>query len=759
MKTRYQPIYYKAVIAGEDVSNNIVRIKLDRGLNIISTLSLTLIDKGYSFKAGDQINLSMYCEDKISQIFLGYLDSADRKLINLQQITYNFSDILKVLANTTVNIFSPTYGQTLMGFLRTSAEKAIEYICYSLCKLPQGTVKRYDEIQLTEAPLAFKGIYDSLGLPSSGIAQPEASEPLSSYPTPSFGADKPVTIYSQPTGDFTGGLWKTISKYASMNSLDPYFVAALIKLESGFRVDAVSETNDYGLMQINYNTYQAHAHDRRYVMEGVKSVNDLADAQNPMSAEYNLYFGCRLLRDRLDTASTHTSDSLEAMRLAAALYHLPKVIDVYDHFVGQNAINYTPNPDEQAIWDEGMTNYANIIMEYYFSFLEFKPEQTEVTTEATPTWADPLQDLPNYVITQPQGQRADGSLHRGTDFACPLMTEVYAPNDGIITAAHIWSALDGIQGMNSYGSYVDLHCEVGSETYDFRFAHLAQIPDGIQSGRDVKKGDIIGYTGTTGESTGPHLHLEVRKNGELTDPTGADSPFYYDFANWNPPQTSITQAEAVMSKATNLSAIDLTAQYEQTAYDLFKQLTEFALWDYFAMNDKIVLIRPDYFKTSLSQISLDDLILPFSVSWNDSIITDVYVTGNPLGLVLSSGEVSPDISKLQAMGSASIESVPEVKKYFETLKIQPATHLLSVSKPMFRNSQQCEEYAKYLLKKSARFFLSGTLRLVPPELTALNVYTLSTEDKKYSFYISLPSLTYEHGQSVFTYPLMMGKEL
>lgn len=100
-------------------------------------------------------------------------------------------------------------------------------------------------------------------------------------------------------------------------------------------------------------------------------------------------------------------------------------------------------------------------------------------------------------------------LHKGTDWAAPIGTPVVAAFDGTILAAG-----DG----GSYGNLIKITHTGGMET---RYAHLNAFADGIKAGQEVRAGDLIGYIGTTGQSTGPHLHFEIYEGGEAVDPFNA----------------------------------------------------------------------------------------------------------------------------------------------------------------------------------------------------------------------------------------------
>jgi murein DD-endopeptidase MepM/ murein hydrolase activator NlpD len=93
-------------------------------------------------------------------------------------------------------------------------------------------------------------------------------------------------------------------------------------------------------------------------------------------------------------------------------------------------------------------------------------------------------------------------LHKGTDFAAPRGTPIYAAGNGVIERAGPYS---------TYGNYIKIQHANGYET---AYAHLNGYARGIRKGVRVRQGQVIGYVGTTGQSTGPHLHYEVYINGK-----------------------------------------------------------------------------------------------------------------------------------------------------------------------------------------------------------------------------------------------------
>jgi murein DD-endopeptidase MepM/ murein hydrolase activator NlpD len=95
-------------------------------------------------------------------------------------------------------------------------------------------------------------------------------------------------------------------------------------------------------------------------------------------------------------------------------------------------------------------------------------------------------------------------LHQGIDLASPTGTPIYAAADGFVGKADWFGA---------YGLYVQL--EHGGELQT-RYGHMSRL--NVAPGQRVRKGDVIGYVGSTGRSTGPHLHYEVRIAGQAVNP-------------------------------------------------------------------------------------------------------------------------------------------------------------------------------------------------------------------------------------------------
>lgn len=97
-------------------------------------------------------------------------------------------------------------------------------------------------------------------------------------------------------------------------------------------------------------------------------------------------------------------------------------------------------------------------------------------------------------------------LHSGVDYAAPTGSRIYASGDGVVTRA---------QWVGGYGRYVTIK---HNSEYSTGYAHMSGFARGIRPGVRVKQGQVIGFVGSTGRSTGPHLHFEVIKNGKKVDP-------------------------------------------------------------------------------------------------------------------------------------------------------------------------------------------------------------------------------------------------
>ena len=101
-------------------------------------------------------------------------------------------------------------------------------------------------------------------------------------------------------------------------------------------------------------------------------------------------------------------------------------------------------------------------------------------------------------------------MHEGMDFTAKTGTPIFATGDGVVARAD--------NTVSGYGNHIVIRHGFGYETL---YGHLSKYKS--RAGQRVKRGDIIGYVGSTGRSEGPHLHYEVHKNGKVVNPLN----FYY----------------------------------------------------------------------------------------------------------------------------------------------------------------------------------------------------------------------------------------
>jgi len=154
------------------------------------------------------------------------------------------------------------------------------------------------------------------------------------------------------------------------------------------------------------------------------------------------------------------------------------------------------------------------------------PSSTPCDTRATGDAA--CQQIPNLSegawirpthgrVTSEFGSRW-GRQHSGIDIAPEQGTPVYAASDGTVVEARCSSAYcdgPGYLGLGGYGNVVKIDHADGVQT---RYAHLLEYV--VSSGTHVRAGQLIGFVGSTGNSTGPHLHFETRVGGEAVNPVG-----------------------------------------------------------------------------------------------------------------------------------------------------------------------------------------------------------------------------------------------
>ncbi len=99
-------------------------------------------------------------------------------------------------------------------------------------------------------------------------------------------------------------------------------------------------------------------------------------------------------------------------------------------------------------------------------------------------------------------------MHQGIDFAAGMGTPVVAPADGVVVEARRWGG---------YGNWLRIRHSNGLES---GYGHLSRYASGVRAGQRVRQGQVVAYVGSTGASTGPHLHYEIWRGGQRINPAG-----------------------------------------------------------------------------------------------------------------------------------------------------------------------------------------------------------------------------------------------
>lgn len=171
----------------------------------------------------------------------------------------------------------------------------------------------------------------------------------------------------------------------------------------------------------------------------------------------------------------------------------------------------------QQLSDAGLVTYLTQRMDLLERQLFAQVQSFDQLRDAVGKQKDKLSHIPSvlpikvedYTMSSGYGYRRDpiygsSKFHEGLDFSASIGTLVYATADGEITVA---------KREAGYGNCIDID---HGYNYLTRYAHLSEIL--VKEGSQVKRGQMIGKVGSTGKSTGPHLHYEVRFKGEAQNP-------------------------------------------------------------------------------------------------------------------------------------------------------------------------------------------------------------------------------------------------
>ena len=183
-----------------------------------------------------------------------------------------------------------------------------------------------------------------------------------------------------------------------------------------------------------------------------------------------------------------------------------KPIDTFNALgVGGPLVNPTPmtEPDLKAAIAELATAVGH--RDEYMNFVEADVLQSSVLKEMLPN----VNPVASAYHSSSYGWRIDPirgikAFHEGLDFPAPSGTKIFAAGDGIVTTS---------ERTHDYGNLIKVNHGSGLET---RYAHTLKRL--VKNGERVFKGQVIALVGSTGRSTGPHLHYEIRLNGSPLDP-------------------------------------------------------------------------------------------------------------------------------------------------------------------------------------------------------------------------------------------------
>jgi len=158
---------------------------------------------------------------------------------------------------------------------------------------------------------------------------------------------------------------------------------------------------------------------------------------------------------------------------------------------------------DQKLWYRGL---SKMLAKMYPQFFEsgIAPYAVIIEEGEQGDYIPSIWPVNGYVTGYFGEMRSGGHIHKGLDIAAASGSNIYAPGSGIVI-------FTGWQG--GYGNTIMVHHGSGITTL---YGHLKKILVG--RGQTISRGDVIGLVGSTGVSTGPHLHYEIRINGKRVDP-------------------------------------------------------------------------------------------------------------------------------------------------------------------------------------------------------------------------------------------------
>lgn len=212
-----------------------------------------------------------------------------------------------------------------------------------------------------------------------------------------------------------------------------------------------------------------------------------------VNPNYSVDCGIKEFSTLLSLTGVTSIDDVENLKIVYQAYHTDRG---YIAFAKKHG-GYSPENAKQYLVEH---NYPDYVSEKFGETVSFWYESSLVQNKTF------IYPLTSHTISSPFGNRTGtfAGFHGGCDFPAPKGTPVYASADGIVITA-------GWKG--TYGNCVMIK---HSDTYTTLYGHNSSF--NVHEGDTVRQGDIIAYVGSTGRTSGPHCHFEIRVNGERVDP-------------------------------------------------------------------------------------------------------------------------------------------------------------------------------------------------------------------------------------------------
>ena len=317
---------------------------------------------------------------------------------------------------------------------------------------------------------------------------------------------------SDPTGTGT-------SVTQAVSTLNEEYMAHMQEIEAATPHDRQEITSNDGVLSINWEDILAVFSAKVTGAEDGVQVASLDDAQldelrNIMWEMNVISSGTRTEKREVEITEvdengkeiTRTETVLETILEITITHKTP------EEMARQHSFNFRQNeylalmsePENKNLWAELLGGFVS-------GGGEIMDPNTDWEGIGIFQWPLPQ----SYTITSLFGYREDPftgeiSYHGGTDIAAPGGTPILAAADGTVSIAN---------GTDSWGGSYGYHVKIGhADSFETLYAHCSSIC--VTEGQQVKQGEVIAYVGTTGSSTGNHLHFEVRQDGERVNALG-----------------------------------------------------------------------------------------------------------------------------------------------------------------------------------------------------------------------------------------------